>query len=325
MRLRFIFYHLSFACLLCISCNNKTYVPPPGNESSFRVLGYLHSDNWLADLDAVDLSRITDLNIAFINPDATGVFPENNVYREMITKAHAQKVRVFLSLGGGNPPAHLGELIKPGKRSVLINNLVSFAANYGFDGIDVDLENALINDDYAPFVSELGGRLQSGKMLMTAALASWNANQIADSTLQRYDLINIMSYDKTGPWNPDKPGQHSPYSMAEADFNYFNVTRKVNAEKLLIGLPFYGYGFGTGAPESMNYKDIVQTYPGAEWKDSVMVTGGGVLYYNGIATIREKINLAIRNKAGGVMIWQLRGDATGDRSLLRVIHEIKNK
>ncbi len=34
--------------------------------------------------------------------------------------------------------------------------------------------------------------------------------------------------------------------MAVSDFNYFNQARGVAAEKLLIGLPFYGYGFGGG-------------------------------------------------------------------------------
>ncbi|RYF87310.1 MAG: hypothetical protein EOO00_12555 [Chitinophagaceae bacterium] len=326
MQLRTFFKYSLFVCLTAIACNNKGYVSPPKYISDLRVLGYLHStNNWMNDLNAVDLSLITDLNLAFINPDATGNVPANDIYRQVVEKAHAQKVRVFLSFGGGSPPAHLEGLLKENKRAGLVNGLVAAAETYGFDGIDVDLENALINEDYAPFVRDLALALKAKNKLMTAALASWNSNLIADSTLQRYDFINIMSYDKTGPWNLNNPGQHSPFSMAENDFNYYHKTRNISAQKLFIGLPFYGYGFGPGAPGSMNYKEIIRVYPGSELNDSVVVPSGGAIYYNGIPTIRQKVNMAITNQAGGVMIWQLRGDGDGDKSLLKVINQVKNK
>jgi GH18 family chitinase len=130
-----------------------------------------------------------------------------------------------------------------------------------------------------------------------------------------------MSYDKTGPWTPSKPGQHSPLEMAKEDFKYFNKTRQIPSQKLLVGLPFYGYGFGGKAPESMFYGDIVKTYPGAEKKDSVGA-GGGLLYYNGISTIQQKVKFAMANKAGGVMIWEVQQDSKDGKSLLKAIHEI---
>ena len=196
-------------------------------------------------MNTIDLAKITDLNLAFINPDTSGNFPANDAYRQVIEKAHSQNVRVFLSIGGGDPPAHLEGLLENDKRPTLIAALALVAEIYGFDGIDVDLENALINANYAPFVSELSAALKPNKKLMTAALASWNSNLISDAKLQLYDFINIMSYDKTGPWNLSKPGPHSPLSMAQDDFTYFNTDKKdIAAEKLFIGLPFYGYGFG---------------------------------------------------------------------------------
>jgi len=44
------------------------------------------------------------------------------------------------------------------------------------------------------------------------------------------------------------------------------------------------------------------------------------MYYNGIATIKRKTDLA-KEKASGIMIWQLSGDALADKSLLKVIYE----
>jgi len=297
----------------------------PISGKELRVLGYLPSSrNWAEGLAAVDFTKITDLNLAFINPDSSGQFPENEDYHKIIRQAHDHQVRVFLSIGGGSPQPHLATLMKPDYRGKLISGLVDLAGKYSFDGVDVDIENDLINADYAPLVSELAIALKAKNILMTAALASWNANLIHDSTLVRYDFINIMSYDKTGPWNLSKPGQHSPFSMVQNDFNYFNQTRNIAAEKLLIGLPFYGYGFGIGVPQSMSYKNIITAYPGAETRDSIKVAEGGTLYYNGLATIKQKANFARDNKAGGLMIWQLLGDSKDKNSLLNAIQEIKN-
>ena len=93
----------------------------------------------------------------------------------------------------------------------------------------------------------------------------------------------------------------------------------------MIGLPFYGYGFGAGVPQSMSYKNIVTAYPGAENTDTIHVADGGTLYYNGMSTIRQKVNFAIDNKAAGVMIWQLLGDSRDSRSLLKVIHDARRR
>lgn len=43
--------------------------------------------------------------------------------------------------------------------------------------------------------------------------------------------------------------------------------------------------------------------------------------YNGLPTIRSKTNLAL-DEAGGIMMWELSGDATGNNSLLSAIHEV---
>jgi chitinase len=321
-----IFISIIMLSAIMINCNNKAVVSQPPTHSKIRVLGYLPGRNdWISGLNNIDLSKITDLNLAFINPDASGNFPANDAYRQVIEKAHSQNVRVFLSLGGGSPPDHLAGLLENDKRPALIDGLVAVAETYNFDGIDVDLENALINNNYGSFVSELSAALKPKKKLMTAALASWNGDLISNATLQLYDFINIMSYDKTGPWNLNRPGPHSPFTMAQDDFTYFNTTRGVSAEKLFIGLPFYGYGFGNGAPGSLTYKDIVAAYPGSENTDSLTVSGGGKIYYNGIGTIRQKVSLAIDKKAGGVMIWQLLGDSKDSKSLLKAINDIKNQ
>jgi GH18 family chitinase len=292
------------------------------SAQSFRVLGYLFSrNNWNTAIDSIDLTKYTDINLAFINPDSAGNFTPSEDFGKVTTKVHQHHARVFASIAGGNPPAYFTSLLADANRAHFIAGLTAFAVQYNFDGVDVDIENDLIDGNYAAFVKELSVALSAKGKLMTSAQAVWNGHKIGDSTFQRFDFINIMSYDKTGPWTPSKPGQHSPYAMATDDFNYFHKTRHIAAVKLFVGLPFYGYGFGKGAPESMFYGDIVKAYPGAFEKDSIIVPEGGKIYYNGIPTIKKKVAFAKKNGAGGVMIWEIQQDSGDERSLLKAIHE----
>ena len=127
-----------------------------------------------------------------------------------------------------------------------------------------------------------------------------------------------MSYDQTGPWRPNQPGPHSTYAKAEEDLAYWLVTRRVPKEKLSLGVPFYGYCFGTTLGESMSYRDIIAKFPGSESLDMVTPESGGVIHYNGLPTIKSKTSLALK-KAGGIMIWQLLHDDWGSKSLLAAI------
>ena len=127
-----------------------------------------------------------------------------------------------------------------------------------------------------------------------------------------------MSYDQTGPWRPNQPGPHSTYSKAEEDLNYWIITRGVPKERISLGIPFYGYCFGTKYGESMSYKNIITTFPGSDQRDEVVPDGGGNIYYNGLPTIKSKTALALKI-AGGIMIWQILQDAEGDKSLLGAI------
>lgn len=308
------------ALFMGISCSRNSGPPNTTPKPDFRVLGYLHSySNLKADFQQVDLSLITDLNIAFFHPDTQGNFTTNPEYANVLSAAHNKNVRVFFSIGGGAPPSHLeGLLATEEERGKLVEGIVRLLDAYDFDGVDIDLENDLINEHYAPFVYAVAKAVKAKNKLVTAALARWNSDKIADSTLAKYDFINVMSYDATGPWNPARAGQHSPYSMAVNDFEYYTETRKIASDKILIGLPFYGYGFN-GAPVSMKYKDIIKDYPGSELKDEI-TTGGGTLYYNGITTIESKTKFAIDKGAAGVMIWQLLQDSNDDKSLLKAIN-----
>lgn len=326
--IKMLIHLLCFTLILtgCSKTKAKAGEPEPEKKETdtFKVVGYMFAGgDLLAQSAQIDFSKITHLNIAFLNPDAQGNFGPVMNLQALVKKAHDQRVKVIAAFAGGDPPQYLKDLIKPDKRTILIAGLIKLVKDYNLDGLDVDLEGDFVNENYEAFVVELSAALKKEQKLMTAAVATWNSAAYSDKALALFDLINIMSYDQTGPWRKDKPGPHSTYEAAETDFNHWNVQRGLPSAKLILGLPFYAYGFGTDIPESLTYGDMVRIYPGSENVDVWDLPGKGTFYYNGIPTIKKKVDLALQKKAGGVMIWQLLGDAQGKFSLLTTIQEAK--
>jgi len=296
----------------------------------FRIVGYYSLNAALKWEEAkeVPLKRLTHVNLWFLNPDTAGNFTKDlSTLEPFIKAAHKKNVKVLFSLGGGSKQAQYHTLLKEEHRGALVEKLVALTLKHNIDGIDVDLEGSDIDENYEPFVTELADALHAQNKLITAAIAVYYKNQLTDRAIAVYDFVNVMSYDRTGPWQPEKPGPHSLYSHAEEDLNYFGTERNVPAAKMTLGVPFYGYGYGpelTSKAISMSYGQIVTTFPGAEKADEWKMPDGKTIYYNGISTIKQKTVLA-KEKASGIMIWQIRGDAKGSKSLLKAINQAKGK
>ena len=299
------------------------FIHPVAN-AQFRVVGYLNTwDHFPGSVSCVQFGKITHLNIAFSEPDINGNLRVIQGLAEVVNKAHDSGVKVLISLGGADldgtgknwkkftDAVHVGVFAEKIVRYLLQNNL---------DGVDIDLEGNIIGNHYGPFIKALSDKLKPDGKLVTAAVATWFEEQIPATCLAYFDYVNIMSFDLTGPGNDKGPGQHAPYSMAVEDIAFWK--RKGLARgKIGLGVPFYGYGFGANsAGDEVAYRDIITRYPGAEQKDKT----GHTLYYNGMTTIREKAKLALK-EAGGIMIWQLTGDAKEDKSLLGVIDSVVRK
>ncbi len=287
----------------------------------FRIIGYMPSWKDVSTFNKTfDFKQVTHINYAFQNPDASGNLVSSNAgLADLVQKAHANNVKVLVSIGGGSAAngtakENFQNLIStPQKRADFIHKIVVYLNNYKLDGLDVDIEGPAINADYGAFVAQLADSLKPKGLLLTAAVG-WGADKIQNSTLPLFDYITLMAYDFTGNWDLTRPGQHSPFWYAQKMINDW-IARGVKKENLCLGLPFYGYGFYKSAG-SYGYGKILSLYPDAWSKDQV----GDTIYYNGNATIREKTKLAIE-KTSGVMIWELSQDAPGNNSLLKVINQ----
>lgn len=302
-----------------------------------KVVGYIPSYKGMPGvIDRTDLTKLTHINLSFLNPNASGAVLSggNPVCMEgatgsdinyVVQKAHAAGVKVLVSVAGGVIPSCSGNwqtLLQAGSRASTVNNLAQFVNNFGLDGIDIDIEGTLLTNidnagNYTPFIQALRSALP-GK-LVTSATASYNGGMVPTSSLPYFDFVNIMSYDAIGPgWGP-AGAEHSPYSMAQSDIATWKA-RGLTKEKLVLGVPFYGYGFN-GYNSSYDFNSIVNQFGASAAQTDVIGTrcaGCSYITYNGIPTIKAKTRLALQ-EGSGVMIWELSQDATGSNSLLAAI------
>ncbi|HEY0892152.1 MAG TPA: glycosyl hydrolase family 18 protein, partial [Cellvibrio sp.] len=253
--------------------------------------------------------------------------------RYVIDKAQAAGVKVLASVAGGVIPACSGNwetLLQPANRQALVDNLIAFMEEFGLDGIDVDIEGWLLTNidnagNYTPFIQALSAQLVARNKLLTCATASYVGGMIPVSSIPYFNFVNIMSYDALGPsWGP-AGAQHSPYSMAVDHVNLWK-NRGLTKEQLVLGVPFYGYGFGTYKSDYTYASILAEFGADAANKDLIGNACAGCNYitYNGAATIKAKTQLGLEH-GSGIMIWELSQDAAGANSLLKVIDDEINQ
>jgi len=292
-------------------------------DDVFRVVGYAQNDvDFKLMSPAIESGILTHLNLAFENPlDDSGVMSYHPTNDQMRDAARLSGAKVLVSVGGGSiaNDAVLSQryvkLLSSAGRQDFARQLGDYVVQHDLDGVDMDLEGPAITGDYGPFIELLSSELRAREKLLTAALSQgYGGENVPSMTLQHFDFVNVMAYDARGPWRPQEPGQHSSFDFAKSTTEYW-VKRGLPESKVVLGVPFYGYGFGVDANHGIAYRGILQAYPDASKKDEI----GNTIFYNGTETIAAKTEYALSAELGGIMIWAINQDAVGDQSLLKTI------
>ncbi|XP_069497820.1 di-N-acetylchitobiase-like isoform X2 [Ambystoma mexicanum] len=161
--------------------------------------------------------------------------------------AHSKRARVVLA---GN--VELRYIIDPNNRTAWINQQVDQAKKMHLDGINLDIEEgvlmfspayyaltALVQETAKTFHKEIQGSQVSfdGTWSPTADLTRcYNYSAIAKAC----DFLFVMSYDMR--YIIGLAGANSPYEQALAGYEAY-IKLGINPEKLLMGVPWYGYDY----------------------------------------------------------------------------------
>lgn len=277
-------------------------------QAQFKVVGYMPS--WSGSVSAIQYSKLTHINYAFLLPTATGglqAIENASKLSSLVSTAHANGKKVLIAVGGwndGNDSGFEGLAANATYRNAFVSNMINFVNQYGLDGIDIDWEypdaGASANN-YLTLMTQLSTEMHNRGKLLTAAVVGINGASILNGVFNVVDFLNLMAYDYDN-------FQHSTYSYAQQSLSYWKG-RGLPASKAVLGVPFYG------RPTWESYAALVArgASPYADVFDNVG--------YNGITTIKSKTNLAF-DQGNGIMIWELSQDATGANSLLSAINEV---
>lgn len=303
-------------------------------------------------------------------------------------KKRNPKLKVLISIGGWAGSREFSDVaLTPDSRAKFADSAIAFMQQYHLDGIDIDWEFPVHGgdehnirrpedrEDYTLLFHALRERLDAVEAkaghhyLLTAAIGN-NEEFLADTEMgkvaQILDWANIMTYDFSGHWNA-YAGHHSPLyddpalrrpgvnEKLTVDF-IVNATLKagVPPEKLVLGMPFYGYswkqcgpanngqlqdclgsGRGTWEDGVLDYSDIEAKLVGKNgftryWNEHAKAPylfnsdTGEFVSYDDAESIDYKVKYLKAHGLGGAMFWEF----TGDRKLTlqnRLAHELLNK
>jgi len=205
----------------------------------------------------------------------------NNLGKLLTLKSVNPNLKLVASVGGWTWSNQFSNMAASSTtRSNFVNSAVSFLRKYKFDGIDIDWEyptsigvpcasgqTCQRNADKQNFVQlmkELRAALNTagsadGKHYLTTIAAGADQSYVEDpsgstawiaSLAGNLDWINLMTYDFHGPWET-KDGIVAPLYPDAKDAAGFSsdgtvkmfLAAGVSAKKLVLGIPFYGYGW----------------------------------------------------------------------------------
>jgi spore germination protein YaaH len=280
------------------------------------VLGFYAS--W-APPSPVHYSKISHLMFAFLFPSAGGQVTGPAVPSNVVSSAHAAGVKVIASVGGANHSTVFPSMAaNASARTTFANSMRDYINSNGIDGVDIDWEypaNAQDSANLTLLLKAVRSAVGTSKLItMDMAPTHEKGQWVSKSSLEICDFYNVMAYDFTGSFPGSVVGQHSTYNHGVLGVTYWK-NRGAPRERVIMGVPFYGKNFDAGGA-AVDYKDIMAANPNiSPDADSV-----GRTWFNGVTTMKKKSAYVAQQGYGGVMIWQLAGDApAGSKSLLDAI------
>lgn len=213
----------------------------------------------------------------------------------------------------------------PVARLAFADTLRKFCRHYDLDGIDMDWENIDNSTDRANFtllMQEIRSEIDSTdlELVITIGFGNYWMQWYEDVALEQADFLQIMIYDQTGTWAASPYGNHASMTHYKQAENYW-INRGFSRDKLVMGLPFYGYKFAStsgGTAEAVTYTDIMNQFPNAQPSDNKLIDRTGHYFFNGTDLIREKIDYTIDKGFKGVMVWEIAQDDPSKSNSLNV-------
>ncbi|WP_408009957.1 glycoside hydrolase family 18 protein [Pseudalkalibacillus sp. A8] len=281
-------------------------------------------------------------------------------------------LKTLVSVGGWTWSENFSDVaLTEQSRTIFAKSVLGFVQKYGFDGVDLDWEYPVnggqpdnINrpEDkrhYTLLLKKIRetfnaqSKKDGEEYLLTIASgpSKHHAGNMELDKLHKYvDYIQLMTYDIHGEWDEltgfnaplyqdPKSGFFKEWSVHDSVQTF--IDQGVPADKLVLGLPFYGRMFKqannandglyqpfAGGGKSVSYAALDKEYINKNgftryWDDDSHVpwlwNGDTVISYDDAESIGHKTDYIKSKGLGGAMIWELSQDP--DEVLLTKVNE----
>lgn len=205
-------------------------------------------------------------------------------------------------------------------RTKAIENMMKILDEQGFDGFDLDFE--LVppeqKENLTTFVTELYAKMKEKNK--TLIVSVFPKIEVDESVMGAYDYealskvcdyLQIMAYDRH--WATSKAGAISPIGWFEDNLKYA-IEHGGGRGKIIIGLPLYGYDWGTGEQaETLTYVDAIvrADRQGAEIffdetdQAPYFFYGDHEVWFEDTRSMNAKLDVIDRYNPAGIALWRL--------------------
>ncbi|MGE5327973.1 MAG: glycosyl hydrolase family 18 protein [Deltaproteobacteria bacterium] len=344
-------------------------IQPPPSQPSKKLIGYYAGWAGYNGFtpDKIDAGKLTHINYAFANISSDlkiaigdpGIDPSN--FEKLKTlKLQYPNIKTLISVGGWSWSEKFSDAaLSDSSRTIFADSCVQFIKANGFDGVDIDWEypvggglptNVYRSEDKQNFTLLLAkirekldaqGAADGKKYLLTIAggASQYYINNTELRTLEQYlDYANIMTYDIHGTWDTYTDFNSPLYNNTDTSPQYkLSIDSVVNAwvnagvpiDKLVIGIPFYGYKYNSvtninnglyqkfSGGSSISYASITANYlnsPGyiryyhSQSQVPWLFNGSTFISYDDQQSVGIKAGYVKTKGLGGAMLWELSQD-----------------
>lgn len=166
---------------------------------------------------------------------------------------------------GFNPDSVTTLLSSETKMEAFIEELIRVAKAQGYAGWDIDFEEVKTSDkeQYLQFIKRLSNALHAEDLMITNAVhAREGTEDDREGSLSHdyevlgnvIDEMRIMAYDFNNKITP--PGPVTPLDQLDTVLSY--ATKTIPVEKIVVGLPLYGYDWSSESVTNVDYLPIIE-------------------------------------------------------------------
>ncbi|QZE15650.1 glycoside hydrolase family 18 protein [Halosquirtibacter laminarini] len=332
-----------------------------GNQ---KVIGYYAGWTGLP-VSEVQISKMTHINYAFANiVDGVPKFmleQDPRLIQELVLKRDAESpnTKLLFSIGGWVWSNHFSDIaLTKASRLKFAKGAVALMKKYRFDGIDLDWEypgqlgednkfRSEDGDNFNLLLETIRKELDKDKKHYLLTIATGADKAYTDNTTlgiaQKYlDFINIMTYDMYGGFD-HTTGHHANLFDAEVRNGAKEISgvgaiqrhldEGVPAEKLVLGIPFYGRRWTKVSKEQKDglwasAEEVGYIYPYKKIVTECTKANGYKKYWDKKAkcpylynaeknifisyetpkSMKIKMRYVRKNNLGGVMFWEYSDD-----------------